>query len=151
MKALIFVFAFFITSNLIAQDRAIEITNIKSGKIKLFEQNQRVKLRTVDGKKHVGNLQFSDDNTIVIGNSSFPADSIQSIKSQPKVLATIKTVVLITGLVVVGSSVVVAATGSNAAFLLFAAGSGMAIGAGVLESLNTNHSTRKWTYKIITR
>ncbi|MDD5151515.1 MAG: hypothetical protein PHC28_13740, partial [Flavobacterium sp.] len=71
------------------------------------------------------------------------------IKKQPKVLATVKTVVLIVGLAIVGSSLVAASGGSNWAFLLFTTGSGVTISAGLLEGINSNYSDNKWTFKIL--
>ena len=117
--------------------------------MKFFDENQRIKIRTLDGKKYVGILKFSDSLTIIINNKSIKIDSLQSIKKQPKVLATVKTVILVAGLTIVGSSLVVASGGGNAAFLLFTVGSGVTISAGLLEGINTNNSDNKWTFKII--
>jgi hypothetical protein len=64
-------------------------------------------------------------------------------------LATIKTVVLIVGLAIVGTSLVAASGGNDAAFLLFTVGSGVAISAGLLEGINANNSNNKWSFKII--
>ncbi len=149
MKTIIYFFIFLISATAFSQQKAVEITNIKTGKVKTFEENQRVKIRTLDGKKHIGNLKFSDSLTIVINNQSIEIDSLQSIKKQPKVLATVKTVVLIAGLTIVGSSLVAASGGSNWAFLLFTTGSGVTISAGLLEGINSNYSDNKWTFKII--
>lgn len=64
-------------------------------------------------------------------------------------MATIKTVVFITGLAIVGSSLVAASDGNDAAFLLFTIGSGVTIGAGLLEGINANNSNNRWRFKII--
>jgi len=149
MKNIIYILLLFFSFTVFSQHRAIEITNIESGKTKVYEENQRIKIRTLDGKKHVGAVTFTDNETIVVDNQSIKIDSLQSIKSQPKVMGTVKTIVLFTGLAVVATSLVVASGGGNAAFLLFTIGGGVTIGAGVLEALNTNNSDRKWTFKII--
>lgn len=149
MKNIIYLLALFISFTAFSQHRAIEITNIESGKTRVFEENQRIKIRTLDRKKYVGKLTFSDNETIIIEGQSFKIDSLLSIKSQPKVIGTVKTVVLFTGLAVVATSLIVASGGGNAAFLLFTVGAGITIGAGVLEAVNTNHTNRKWTFKII--
>ena len=149
MKTIIYFFIFLISATAFSQQKAVEITNIKTGKEKTFDENQHVKITTLDGKKHIGNLKFSDSLTIVINNQSIEIDSLQSIKKQPKVLATVKTVVLIAGLTIVGSSLVAASGGSNWAFLLFTTGSGVTISAGLLEGINSNYSDNKWTFKII--
>ena len=149
MKTLLYLLLFLISTTAFSQHKAIEITNIKTGKVKIFEENQRVKIRTLDRKKHVGNLEFSDSSTLIINNQSIKIDSLQSIKKQPKVLATIKTVVLVAGLTIVGSSIVAASGGSNWAFLLFTTGAGVTISAGILEGVNSNYSNIRWTFKII--
>ncbi|WP_298157082.1 hypothetical protein [Flavobacterium sp.] len=149
MKTILMLLCCFISLAALSQKRAIEITNIENGKTKIFAENERVKVRTLDYKKHVGNLSFTDNGTLKIGNDVIKIDSLQSIKKQPKVLGTVKTVVLIAGLATVATSIAIATAGNNAAFLVFVAGSGTAIGAGVLEAVNSNYTLRKWTFKII--
>jgi hypothetical protein len=149
MKNILLLLTCFVSFSAISQQRAIELTNIESGKTKIFNENERVKARTLDYKKHVGILTFSDDGTLKIGNDVIKLDSLQSIKRQPKVLGTIKTVVLFAGLATVATSIVIATAGNNAAFLVFVAGSGATIGAGVIEAVNSNYTLRKWTFKII--
>ncbi|NDP26660.1 MAG: hypothetical protein GZ087_04430 [Flavobacterium sp.] len=149
MKNILYLLLFFISFTTFSQEKVIEITNIKTGKVKVFEENQRIKIRTQDGKKYIGNLKISDSFNFMVNNQSIKIDSLKSIKNQPKVLGTIKTVVLITGLSVVGASLVAASGGSDSAFLLFVMGSGVTVSAGVLEGLNANYSDYKWTFKII--
>lgn len=149
MKNIFYLLAFFVPFTIFSQQKAIEITNIKTGKVKVFEEKQRVKIRTLDGKKHIGNLVISDSLTLIVNNQSVKIDSLQSIKKQPKTLATVKTVVLTTGLVIIGASLIAASGGNNAAFLLFTTGSGVTIGAGLLEGINAYNSNNRWTFKII--
>jgi hypothetical protein len=149
MKNRLYLVLFFISFTVFSQQKVMEITNIKTGKVKVFEENQRIKIRTLDGKKHIGNLKFSDSLSFTVNNQSIKIDSLKSIKNQPKVLGTVKTVVLITGLSVVGASLIAASGGSDSAFLLFVIGSGVTIGAGVLEGLNANYSDYKWKFKIV--
>lgn len=149
MKNIFYLVLFFVSFTVFSQQKAMEITNIKTGKVKIFEENQRIKIRTKDGKKHIGYLKFSDSLNFTVNNQSIKMDSLKSIKSQPKVLGTVKTVVLITGLSVVGASIIAATGGSDSAFLLFAIGSGVTISAGVIEGLNANYSDYKWKFKIV--
>lgn len=149
MKNILYLLVFFVSFSVFAQHKAFEITNIRTNKVKVFEENQRVKVRTLDGKKHVGNLQFSDNQTLLINNESIQMDSISSIKNQPKIFGTVKTVVLITGLAIVGTSVIVATGGGNAALLLFTVGSGVTLSAGIIEAINANNSKKQWAFKII--
>ncbi len=149
MKKIIYLLTLLLSFVAFSQQKAFEITNIKSGETKVYQENERVKIRTIDRKKLVGELHFVDNQTLSIGENTIKVDSILSIKAHPKVLGTVKTIVLITGLAIVATSVIVATGGGDAAFLLFAVGSGVTIGAGVLEGLNGNNSNRKWTFKII--
>lgn len=149
MKNRVYILLFFISFTLFSQQRAVEITNIKTGKIIVFEESQRIKVRTLDGKKSIGSLKFSDNETLLINNRAIKLDSLQSIKKQPKILGTIKTIVLATGLSVIGASLVAASKGNNSAFLLFTIGSGVTMSSGLLEGINANNSKRKYLFKII--
>ena len=149
MKSILYLALILTTLTVFSQQKAIEITNRYNGKTRFFNENQRVKIRTLDNKKHIGKLHFLDNQTIVIDNQSIKTDSIQSIKKQPVVLGTIKTVVLITGLATVGASLAAASGGSGNTFMLFIIGSSTTIGAGLIENINSNRSNRKWTFKII--
>lgn len=149
MKKTIYLLVFLFSLTVFSQQRLIEITNVKTGKVKVFEENQRIKIRTLDGKKHIGNLKFSDSLSFTVNDQSVEIDSLQSIKKQPKTLATIKTVVLVVGLSIVGSSLIAASDGNDAAFLLFTVGSGVTISAGLLEGINANNSNNRWRFKIM--
>jgi small nuclear ribonucleoprotein (snRNP)-like protein len=149
MKNTIYLILFFVSLTAFSQQKVIEITNIKTAKVKIFEENQRIKIRTLDGKKYVGNLKISDSLSFTVNNQSVKIDSLQSIKKQPKTMATIKTAVLVTGLAIVGSSLIAASGGNDAAFLLFTIGSGVTISAGLLEGMNANNSNNRWSFKII--
>lgn len=148
MKNLIYVVLFLVSFTAFSQQKAIEITNIKTGQVKYFEENQRVKIRTLAEKKLIGNLKITDSLSFTVNNISVKMDSLKSIKRQPKILATVKTVVLVTGLAIAGASLVAASGGSDSAFLLFTIGSGVTIGAGLLEGINANYSNNKWAFKI---
>lgn len=149
MKNRIFLILLLISAAVFSQQRTIEITNIQTGKVKFIEENQRIKIRTLDRRKHIGILKFQDGQTIIIKDKSIKIDSLQSIKKQPKGLATLKTVVLAAGLATVASSLVAASKGDDSAFMLFAVGAGTTIGAGLLEGVNANYTERKWKFKII--
>lgn len=149
MKNTITILCFFITFIAFSQQKAIEITNIKTGKTKVFEENQRVKIRTLDGKKIIGTLDFSDNESLIINKNTIKLDSVQSIKKQPKTLGIIKTIVLASGLTVVSSSLLAASKGNDSAFLLFAIGSGTTISSGIIEGFYVTNSKRKWLFKII--
>jgi len=149
MKNRICLLLLFLSFTVFAQNQTLEITNIKNGKVKVFEENQRIKIRTLDHKKWVGNLKITDSLSFTVNNHKIAIDSLQSIKKQPKVLGTIKTVVLISGVAILGASIIAASGGSDSAFMLFAIGAGTTVSSGIIGSLNSNYTHRKWTYKIV--
>lgn len=149
MKTLLYFLLFINSFHSFAQQKAIEITNIKNGKTHIFPENQRVKIRTLDRKKHVGRVHFSNNSTLLIDNKSIKTDSILSIKKQPIVLGTLKTGLFLSGLTAVGASLVNASSGKDSAILLFLAGTGATISSGLIEGLNAKHSNKKWSFKII--
>lgn len=149
MKKSLYILLFLISYTVFSQQKTIEITNIKTGKVKVFKENQRIKIRTLDRKKYIGKLIILDNLNFTVNNKRVKIDSLQSIKNQPKGLATVKTIVLVAGLSTVATSLVAASKGNDAAFLLFTAGAGATIFSGVLEGLNANHSKFNWRFKII--
>ena len=149
MKNIIYLLVFFISLTVFSQQKAIEITNNKKGSVIIFPENQRIKIRSLDGKKYIGNLKNTDSRTLLVDNHSVKIDSLQSIKRQPRTLGTVKTIVLATGLTIVGSSLVAASTGNESALMLLTIGTGTTMSAGLLESIYPNNTNDKWTFKII--
>ena len=149
MKSILYFIALFISISVFSQEKTIEVTNLKTGKIKIYKENQRIKIRTLEGKKYIGDLKISDSQTLVLDNQSIKIDSLFSIKSRSKGIGTVKTIAFAVGLSLVGSSIVVASEGGNAAFLLFTLGTGITMSTVGLEGLKNNNSSRKSTYKII--
>lgn len=90
MKNIIYLLVFMTSFTAFSQQRYLEITDIKTGKTKIFEENQRVKTRTLDGKKRIGNLKFSDSLSFTINNQVIKTDNIQSIKNNPKLWQQLK-------------------------------------------------------------
>lgn len=149
MKNIVYLLLFFISFTAFSQQKAIEITNKKTGKVILLEENQRIKIRTLAGKKHIGNLKILDSLSFSVNDQTVKIDSLKNIKKQPKKLATAKTIVFYTGLATIGASIAAAVSGSESAFMLFSIGSGVTIGSGILEGINKNHSNYTSTFKII--
>ena len=149
MKSLLYLFLFLTAFNLFSQRKALEITNIKNGKIKLFVENQRVKIRTLDRKKRVGKIHFSDNQTLIIDNKLVKIDSILSIKKQPLAIGTIKTGLFIVGFSAIGASAIVASSGNDSSILLFLGGTATTITSGLIEGLNKKSFKQNSTFKII--
>lgn len=149
MKNIIYLLVFFTSFQVFSQQKAIKITNNKKGSVLIFPENQRIKIRSLDGKKYIGDLKITDSITLLVDNHSIKIDSLQSIKRQPRTLGTVKTIVLATGLTIVGSSLVAASTGNESALMLLTIGTGTTMSAGLLESIYPNNTNDKWTFKII--
>ncbi len=149
MKTLLYLFLLLTAFNVFSQQKAFEITNIKNGKVKIFVENQRVKIRTLDRKKHVGKIHFSDNQTLIINHKLVKVDSILTIKRQPLILGTIKTGLFLTGIAAVGASAVSATSGNDSSILLFLGGTATTISSGLIEGINTKHFKQNSTFKII--
>lgn len=149
MKSLLYLFLFLSVFNLFSQQKALKITNIKNGKIKLFVENQRVKIRTLDRKKHVGKIHFSNNQTLIIDHKLVKTDSILSIKKQPLVIGTIKTCLFLVGLSATGASAIAASSGNDSSILLFLGGTATTISSGFIEGLNKKSFKQNSTFKII--
>ena len=90
MKNIIYLLVFMTSFTAFSQQGYLEITDIKTGKTKIFKENQRVKTRTLDGKKRIGNLKFTDSLSSTINNQVIKTDNIQSIKNNPKLWQQLK-------------------------------------------------------------
>ena len=137
------------TFSVFSQQKVIEMTTLKNGKIKYFTENLRVKIRTLDRKKHVGKIHFSDNQTLLINNKLVKIDSILSIKKQPLILGTLKTGLLFTGITAIGASAVSATSGNDSSILLFLGGTATTISSGLIEGLNKKYFKRNVAFKII--
>ena len=149
MQKLILFLTLLFSLTIFSQQKTIEITEIKSGKTIEYKENQNIKIRTLDGKKHKGILKLVDNQTFLVGNETIKIDSLQSIKVNPKGINQIKNIVLYTGLAIVATGLILATAGNNAAFLALTIGSGVTIGAGIIEGINGYNSKRKWNFKIV--
>ncbi len=139
-----------ISCTVFAQDKQFDMVHKETGKVESYTAGTRVKMRTVSGQKYVGVLGFTEDNKIKVDDNIFAIDQIGAIKLQPKKFETLKKVLLISGLVVVGTGIVLATAGSEAAFLVIGGGSVITIAAGILEGTNRNHISRSYDFKIST-
>lgn len=150
MKKLIYLFLL-LTCTVFGQQKQFQMIHKETGKVESYTDGTRVKMRTVSGQKYVGVLSFTEDDKIKIDDNIFALDQIGAIKIQPKKFETLKKVLLISGLVIVGTGIILATAGSEAAFLVIAGGTGVTIGAGILEGVNRNHISRRYDFKISTQ
>ncbi len=99
MKITFFVFALFIATGLLSQEKFISIYNPVSDKTAVFKDNARVRVKTSDGGKLSGKLHIQDDINVMINNISIPVTSIEKIKLNPLFLN-----VLISGTLIIMSA-----------------------------------------------
>jgi len=149
MKKIILTLTLLFSLTTFSQQKNIEITEIKTGKTIYYEDNQSVKIQTLDGKKHKGILKLIDNKTFLVDDETIKIDSLQSIKINPKGMSQIKNIVFYTGLAIVATGLILATAGNNAAFLVLTAGTGITIGAGIIEGINGYNSLNKWNFKIV--
>jgi small nuclear ribonucleoprotein (snRNP)-like protein len=149
MKKIISILTLLLTLTSFSQLRIIEITEIRTGKTMYYEDNQNVKIRTLDGKKHKGILKLVDNETFLVGDETIKIESLHSIKINPKGINQIKNIVLYTGVAIVATGLILATVGNNAAFLVLTVGSSVTIGAGIIEGINGYNSLNKWNFKIV--
>lgn len=149
MRNFILLFSLFFALSLFSQQKTLEITEITTAKTIDYNDNQNVKIRTLDGKKHKGILKLVDNETFLVGSDTIKINNLQSIKINPKGINQIKNIVLYTGLAIVTTGLILATVGNNAAFLALTVGTGVTISAGIIDGINGYNSTRKWNFKII--
>lgn len=149
MRKFILLLSLFFSLSLFSQQKTLEITEITTAKTIDYNDNQNVKIRTLDGKKHKGILKLVDNETFLVGSDTIKINNLQSIKINSKGINQIKNIVLYTGLAIVTTGLILATVGNNAAFLALTVGTGVTISAGIIDGINGYNSTRKWKFKII--
>lgn len=149
MRKFILLLSLFFSLSLFSQPKILEITEITTAKTIDYNDNQNVKIRTLDGKKHKGILKIVDNETFLVGSDTIKINNLQSIKINPKGINQIKNIVLYIGLAIVTTGLILATLGNNASFLALTVGSGITISAGIIDGINGYNSTRKWNFKIV--
>ena len=149
MRKFILLLSLFFALSLFSQPKILEITEITTAKTIEYNDNQNVKIRTLDGKKHKGILKIVDNETFLVGSDTIKINNLQSIKINPKGINQIKNIVLYIGLAIVTTGLIFATVGNNAAFLALTVGTGVTISAGIIDGINGYNSYRKWNFKIV--
>ena len=86
MKSMLLVICVMLVTNVFSQEKFLSISNNETGKVSVFKQNERVRVKTMQGGKIKGNLFITDDNQIMIKNIMIPLTSIERIKRNPLAL-----------------------------------------------------------------
>jgi hypothetical protein len=134
MKALLLAVCFLVVFSAFSQEKVLSISNSETGKVTVFKQNERVKIKTLQGGKIKGTLFIADDNQIMIKNILVPISNIEKIKRNPLVLNILVsgTLFFIGGYGVLGGLVVLAWSGEALGAILLITGAA-SITAGILS------------------
>jgi len=112
LKLSLFLFLLNLTYLAHGQSIALNVTNPKTGTTKTIQQNKRVKLRTLDGKRYTGKLQILENGSISVKGYAVALDNIYKLKKSPLIVSAITSGGLIySGAVFVGIGGIVAIFG----------------------------------------
>ena len=148
MKAVLFIIALVVSIGAFSQEKHLSILNSTTGKEKVFKQNQRVRIKTVQGGKIKGNLLIVDENQIMVKNIMIPIASIERIKPNPIVMNVLVsgTLFIIGGYGILGGLVVLAWTGSGIGYVALLTGAtsitGGVLSPNVLKATTVNSTTK---------
>ncbi len=150
MKILTLFFFLVFSQQIIAQ-QALEISKTGSDKVKLFKENKRVKLKTLEGEKYIGRFQIINSENIEIEGNIIPLRDIENIKSRSVVAGIAGTAIIIYGAVIVGTGIIVGSmVGTDPVLLIAIAMGGTVLSSGIFfNEFAKNHRNTKWSYKII--
>lgn len=125
---LILACSLFFINMLSAQNNAIKITDLITNDVILLEDGQRVRVTTLEGKKHSGVLRILEDNSIVVHHTQLTLDQIKKMKAHPLLLTIVTSALFVyTGLITTGASLLIASYGGELIGLV-----GLIPGAGLL-------------------
>ena len=145
MKTYITFFLFFALTIAHCQDKGIVLKKTNDHTVFLPEQN-RIKLKTKDGKYITGTFTILDENTISINETPILIDSIVKIKNK-SIFSSVRNTFLITGgsfLVLLGT--VGAISGGFGVVLVVLVPPGIQMM--LLPLITNNHIVEKWHYSI---
>ena len=141
-------FFFMLCNSAVAQQKGILLSSKTDDDTEFFRENKRVKIKTIDGKKHTGRIKIIDENTIRIDNDLIAIGSITKIRRQ-----SLFSAILSGGFIAIGGAAVVGgATTDKASFgadLIIIAGA-LSGGIGtIIQAIGDNHKKYEWDYKIV--
>jgi hypothetical protein len=139
-------------ANAMFSQQGISLFNQKNGDLEFIKEHHRIKIKTDNGKNIAGQFTIIDSTTIQIKDHIINLNHIVKIRK-----ASGFSTFMETGLITVGSVIVVAVTNS---IFNGTASSGYGIGTatGILTgptaliltlTTHNNHKVKKWKYKII--
>ena len=139
-------FFFMLCNSAVAQKNGILLTSKTDDDTEFFNENKRVKIKTIDGKNHTGRIKIVDENSIRIGNDLIIIDSITKIRSQ-----SLLSVLSAGAYYVLGGSLIASGLSSKEMLAPVTVILGViAIGAGVgIQAKGNKHKKHKWDYRIV--
>ena len=140
MKTILLVIALLIATSAISQEKYLSVSDSVTGKEKVFNQNKRVRVKTIEGGKLIGKLKIMNDEQVMIKNIIIPLTSIEKIKNNPLALnILVSTCIIFIG----GSSVVLGAFGiASGYFITGIIMTGVGAGVVYVGILSPNFLTR---------
>ena len=148
MKNLLLVLVFLFNGFLItAQENGISLKKENSKKSLFLKENRRIKIRTLDGKKIIGNYTIVGDNAIKIKNQTVALDSIVSISKHSKFSSVASPVFVVIGtiFVVTGTAGLIAGSYAVLAAPLIPLGLPLIL----VPVLTNKHKSTAWRYEIV--
>jgi hypothetical protein len=127
----------------IAQSNAIKITNLNTNKEKIFKENRRIKLTTLDGRKIKGRFKV-ENSVIIIDNVRINLTDITELKRNPLLTSILTSGFLIYGgAITAGIGVLIGVVVDSAALLLTIPAAGMIYTGIKSPNFNKNHKIEK--------
>ncbi len=130
-----------------AQENGILLENSRTHKTHFYPENLRIKVKTTDGKKYIGQYTIADENTIVIDGTSIPLDSIVKIKKRSEIGSILRPILITFGTLCLTGAVVGALAGGYGYIATVGLLPPGAIS--LLLALNNDHKSENWSYKIV--
>lgn len=151
--ALVLFFCFQTTGGLFAQSKYLLLQKTNTQKIKVFNEDVRLKIRTLDGDKLRGKFQIIDSNTISIKNQLIALSEIKRIRSTKAFGKYAGTSMMAGGVGTVLISPLTAImneNGSKAVRHTALVGLGVvAVGLLIKQATPPSYHHKKWNYKIV--
>ncbi|MCG8582101.1 MAG: hypothetical protein MI866_19405 [Bacteroidales bacterium] len=106
-------------NNMSSQDKQLVATITTSNKNIVFTEGQRVRLKTIDGKKISGKLNIIDNESFFIKNTIIHVDEIIKIKKNPLIISVVTGGILIfTGITLFNAGLIGAVFAGDSSALL---------------------------------
>ena len=137
---------------LLSQQQALRITRPEAKREYIIKENKRVRIRTADGQKVSGRIQFLGADKIVVKGTTYELSDIMSIKRNPLFFSIVTNGLLIYGgMVAAGVGAIIAALSDTTGLLLLIPAAGLIYAAIKAPNFSRNFKTdANWNFEIIT-